>query len=251
MVALLIAEVKVHKQAPSSKLVNSNKARKHRTRKKANPDEQNTGSKGHDEKGQNTSNVASGSGTRDNVGDRDDMGRNALHHSEPDGEMDTHRGEENAGPVLNNDGQGHNEPQGGIVRNVQQIEASIVECETGTSHSGLKEPTTTQAERRQQKKRERKGRQRQRKRATTQLTLEEALAQVDTVGASLDTLNALDVAIVCVKRILEHGGASSSTDAPLMSSASSDLPELLRQARRGEVAELEERGACSSEGCRL
>jgi hypothetical protein len=64
---------------------------------------------------------------------------------------------------------------------------------------------------------------------------------VDTAGASLDTLNALDAsAIASTKRILEHGGASSSTDA-LVVSASSHLPEMLRQAEekslilRGEI----------------
>jgi hypothetical protein len=47
----------------------------------------------------------------------------------------------------------------------------------------------------------------------------------------IDTLNALDEAIVSAKRILEHGGASSSTDTPVVSSCaiSDDLPELLRQ----------------------
>jgi hypothetical protein len=97
-------------------------------------------------------------------------------------------------------------------------------------HSEVEQPTITQEERRQQKERERKGKQRQRKRATTHATLEEALARVDTAGASLDTLNVLDSAIVSAKRILEHGGALSSTDAPVVSYTSSDLPELLRRA---------------------
>jgi hypothetical protein len=35
---------------------------------------------------------------------------------------------------------------------------------------------------------------------------------------------------VCAKRILEHDGVSSSADAPVVPSAGSDLPELLRQA---------------------
>jgi hypothetical protein len=65
----------------------------------------------------------------------------------------------------------------------------------------------------QQLERERKGKQRQRKRATARASLEEALIRVETARASLDNLNALDAAIVSAKRILEHGGASCSTDA--------------------------------------
>ena len=123
---------------------------------------------------------------------------------------------------------------------MQRVEASSGERETGTSHSGVEQPTTTQAESRQQTERERKGKRRQRKRATTRATLEEALARVGTAGASLDTLNALDAAIVSAKRILQHGGASSSADALEVSvSASTDMPELLRQADRGEVVESE------------
>jgi hypothetical protein len=119
------------------------------------------------------------------------MARNSAHHSKPDGEMDAHGGEENAVPMgFDNDGQGHNEPEGSIGRNVQRVEASSAECETGTSHSGVKEPTSTQAERRQQKEREKKWKGKQQKRATTWATLEEALARVDTAGASLDTLTA-------------------------------------------------------------
>jgi hypothetical protein len=54
---------------------------------------------------------------------------------------------------------------------------------------------------------------------------------VETAGASLDTLNALDTAILSTKRILEHGGASSSTDALVVSScAMIGLAERLRQA---------------------
>jgi hypothetical protein len=54
---------------------------------------------------------------------------------------------------------------------------------------------------------------------------------VDTAGASLDTLNALDAAILSTKQILEHGGTLSSTDAPVGSScAIIGLAELLRQA---------------------
>jgi hypothetical protein len=133
--------------------------------------------------------------------------------------MEAHGGEVNGVPaVFDNNGQGHIEPQDSISRSVQQVEACSAECEAGTSHSGVEQPTTTQAERRQQNERERKGKQRQRKRATAQATLEETLARVDTAGASLDTLNALDAAIVSAKRILEHGGASCSTDAPMVSS---------------------------------
>jgi hypothetical protein len=56
---------------------------------------------------------------------------------------------------------------------------------------------------------------------------------VDTAGASLDILNALDAAIVSAKRIYNTGCASSSTNAPVgSSSASVDLPELLRQAEQ-------------------
>jgi hypothetical protein len=115
------------------------------------------------------------------------------------------------------------------------MEASSVECEAGTLHSGVEQPMITQAERRQQKERERKGKQRQHKRATTRATLEEALARVDTTWASLDTLNALDTVIVSARRIREHSGASSSMDGPVVSSASSNLPELLRQAEEKSV----------------
>jgi ankyrin repeat protein len=233
MADLLIAEEDDLKQAPPSKQGNSNKARKQRNRKKASPDELNTGAKGHNEA--NTSSVASSSGIRrDIVGERDDMQRDAARYSKLDGEMDAHGEEENAVPaVFDNSGQGHSEPRDSIGGNVQQLEASSsVECEADTSDRGVVEqPTTTQTERRQQKERERKGKQRQRKRATTWSTLEEALARVDTAGASLDNLNALDAAIVSAKRILEHIGASSSTDAQAVpSAASSDLSEVLRQA---------------------
>jgi ankyrin repeat protein len=238
MAALLIAEEEDQLQAPPSKQGNSNKARKHRNRKKATLTELNTGPEGHNDA--NASNVASSSGIRrDSVGKRDDMGRDAARHSEPDGEMDVHGGEENAVPaIFDNSGQGHNEPEDSIGRNVHLVEASSVQCQAGTSHSGVEQPTTTQVERQQQKERERKGKQKQRKRATTRATLEEAhatlekaLARVDTAGASLDTLNALDTAIVSAKRIHERGGASSSPDASVVSlCASSGLLELLRQA---------------------
>jgi myosin heavy subunit len=95
----------------------------------------------------------------------------------------------------------------------------------------------------QQKEMERKGKERQQKRATARATLEEALAQVETAEASLDTLNVLDTAIVSVRRILiEHGGALSSSmdDALEVPSAGSDLPELLRHAE-GESLNLRRR----------
>jgi ankyrin repeat protein len=224
MTALLIAEEEDQKQAPPS-----NKARKRRNRRKANPDELDTCSKGHDEV--LSGSVASGSGRRDNTGEIDDMARDAAHHSKPDADFDVHVGEENAGIVFDNDSQNHNVPEGSIGRNIQRVEAYSVECEAGTLRSGVEQPTSTPTERRQQKERERKGKQRQQKRATTSAILEEALARVDTAGASLDSLNALDAAMISAKRILQHSDASSSTDAPVMSSsASSDLPELLRQA---------------------
>jgi hypothetical protein len=73
---------------------------------------------------------------------------------------------------------------------------------------------------------------------------------VDTGGASLITLNALDLAIVSAKRLLEHGSATSSTDAPLVSSSIfelqfpselqvRDLPELVRQAEKSLSLERE------------
>jgi hypothetical protein len=46
MVTLLIAEEEDHKQLPPSKQGNSNRARKQKNRRKANPDELDTGSKG-------------------------------------------------------------------------------------------------------------------------------------------------------------------------------------------------------------
>jgi len=170
------------------------------------------------------------------------MARDAARHSKPDGDIDAHGGEESANLVFDNNGLSHNAPEGSIVRNVQRVEAVGIKCEANALHSGVEQPTITQAEPRHQLERERKGkRQRQRKRATTQATLEEALARVETAGASLDTLNMLDSAIVSAKRILEHSGTSSSTDALVVSSASGDLPELLRQAEekslslRGEI----------------
>jgi hypothetical protein len=96
--------------------------------------------------------VASSSGRRDHAGD--DMRRDAARHRKPDIETDTHSGEdESAGPVFNSDGgQGHNEPEGSIISNLQRVEvSSCIECEVGTlSHSGVEQPMTTQAERHQQ-----------------------------------------------------------------------------------------------------
>jgi hypothetical protein len=148
MAALLIAEEEAQKQAPPSKQGNSNKARKHRNQKKTNPNELkkkkmtqrwvvyggirhaepqremfsrsyelNTSFKGHDES--NSGIVASSSGKRNSVGEKDNTGRDAARHSEPDREMDG-RGEENAvRAVFDNSCQGHNEPEGIISRNVQ------------------------------------------------------------------------------------------------------------------------------------
>jgi hypothetical protein len=228
MAELLIAEEEEQKQSAPSKQGITNKARRHKNRRRANPEELDTGSKGHNEA--SCGSVASSSGRRNEAGERD-VGMGAARHSRFDREIDAHRGEENAG-VFKEDDQRHNELRGSISRNVQRVEASSVECEAGTSHSGIEQPpTTTQAESRQQKERERKGKQRQRKRAITRATLEEALARANNEGASLDTLNALDAAIVSAKRILEHGVASSSADASeVPASASNDLPELLRHA---------------------
>jgi hypothetical protein len=49
MAALLIAKEEDQKQLPHAKPGKSNKVRRHRNRRKANPDELNTGSKGPDE----------------------------------------------------------------------------------------------------------------------------------------------------------------------------------------------------------
>jgi hypothetical protein len=207
MAALLIAEEEDQKQAPPSKQRNSNKARKHRNRGKVNQDKLDTGSKGHDKA--LSGSMASRSGRRDSARKRDDMARDTAHHSKPDKDINAHGGEENAGLVFYNDSLRHNEPEGSIAINMQQVEAAVsVELQAGASHSGIEQSTITQAERQQQKERERKGKQRQRKRATTQATLEEALAHVDAAGASMDTLNMLESAVVSAKRILEHSGAS-------------------------------------------
>jgi hypothetical protein len=95
MAALLIAEEANQKQALPSKHGNSNKARKQRNRRKTNLDELEAGSEGHNEG--LSGKVASSSGMRDGVGERDDMAR---------------------------DGQSHNEPEGCIGRNVQRLGAS-------------------------------------------------------------------------------------------------------------------------------
>jgi hypothetical protein len=190
MAALLIAEEEeweAHKRSAPSKQGNSNKTRKQINRRKANLEELDNGSKGHDEA--TSVSVASSSSRRDDAGERDGTARDAARHSRPDGEMDAYGGEKTAGPPFNNNVPGHHESEGNIGKNIQLVEASSVEREADTSPSGVDQLTATQAERRQQKERERKGKQWQRKRATTQATLKEALAQVDTAGASLDTLN--------------------------------------------------------------
>jgi hypothetical protein len=162
--------------------------------------------------------------------EKDDMGRDAAHHNKPDGERDAHGGEENDNPIVIKDGQTHNPPDGSISSNMPRVGASSVELKVGTLHSGvLEQQMTTQTERQQQRERERKGKQKQRKRETThatleetRVTLEEVLARVDTEGASLDTLNALDAAIVAAKPVV----SSCARSHPL----SCLLLELLRQA---------------------
>jgi hypothetical protein len=79
----------------------------------------------------------------DNAGERDKKARGAR------------GGKENAGLVFNNGGQEHNKLVGNISRNVQPVEASGVEYEAGSLHSGVEQPMiTTQAERWQQKERD-------------------------------------------------------------------------------------------------
>jgi hypothetical protein len=234
MAALLIAEEEEQKQLAPSKQGSTNKARKQGNRRKANLDEPDTGPKAQDKA--ISGSVASSNGRRNEAGERDDTGRDAARRSTFDGEIDAHRGEENASPVFKEDDKRHNELGGRISRNVQPVEASSVECVAGTSHSGVEQQsTTTQAEHQQQKERERKGKQKQRKRETmiatleeTRATLEEALARVHTTGASLDTLNVLDAAIASAKQVVS-------------SCASSDLlPELLRQAEEKSLNLLRE-----------
>jgi hypothetical protein len=180
--------------------------------------------------------VASSSGGRDKGGEKDDLGRDPARHSTPARERDALVGEENAGPVFNKDDQSHNEPaDGSISRNVQRVEASRVECEAGTLHGEVEQPTATQAESKQRKERERKGKRKLvRKRETTyaalgetRATLAGALARVETTGASLDTLDALDAAIVAAKLVV-------------LSCASSELPELFRQAEEKSLHLLRE-----------
>jgi hypothetical protein len=123
MAALLIAEEEDQKQAPPSKQGSSKKARKHRNRRKANPDELETGSKGPDEA--TGSSLASSRG-RDNAGGRDDMGRDAPCHNKSDAEVNAHSGEESAGLLFNDTGRGHNELESSISRDVQRVEDSSV-----------------------------------------------------------------------------------------------------------------------------
>jgi hypothetical protein len=179
--------------------------------------------------------VASINGRRDNADERNGMARDAARHSEPYGEIHAHGGEENAGPAFNISDQGRSVSSHRFMASQlvtgRQSTSRPVECEAGTSHSGVEQRTTTQAERRQQKDREQKKQKKQRKWETKRATLEEALARVDTEGASSDNLDALEVAIACAKQIPEHGGASSSADASVASSCERvALPELLRQA---------------------
>jgi hypothetical protein len=156
MAALLIAEEEDHKQSAPSKQGSSNKARKQRNRRRANPDELDTDSKGSDEA--ISGSLASSCGRRNEAGERDDIGTDSARHTKTDREIETHCGEENAGPVINKDEQRHNEPESSISRNVQRVEASIVECEAGTLHSGVEQPPTTTQVEHCNKKRERKGR---------------------------------------------------------------------------------------------
>jgi hypothetical protein len=117
MAALLISEEEDQKQAPPSKQDNSNKARKRRNRRKANPDDLDTCSRGHDEALSDP--VASSSGRRKNASEIDDMARDAARHSKPDGDIDVQGREENACLVFNKDSQSHNEPEDSIGRNLR------------------------------------------------------------------------------------------------------------------------------------
>jgi hypothetical protein len=143
MAARLIAEEEAQEPAPPSKQGSSNKPRRHRHRSKANPDETATGSKGRDEAVRG--NVASSSARRGNAGESGDIGRNSPCNSKSDGEIEAHGGEENAGPVFDNDSQSHNEPEGSNSRNMQWVEASSIDYEAGTSHCGVEQPTSTQS----------------------------------------------------------------------------------------------------------
>jgi hypothetical protein len=214
MAALLLAEEQEdQKQPPPSKQGSSDKARKHKNRRKPNPDEPETDStKAHDEAISGIAASSSGRGRDTAGGESDVMGRDAAPHSTSDGHLEAYGGEENAGPVFNNHDQSHNtKPEGSIGKSLgsgsppsgdstarphsgdstagphsgnkssptpQEEATSTVECAAGASHSGeVEQPTTTPAE--LQKERERKGKQRQRKNATIHAALKEALAQVD------------------------------------------------------------------------
>jgi ankyrin repeat protein len=76
MAALLLAEEEDHKPTLPSKQRNSNRARKHNNRKKANRHELDTGPQGL--KAISGSVVASSSGRRDDAGGRDDLGRDVA-----------------------------------------------------------------------------------------------------------------------------------------------------------------------------
>jgi hypothetical protein len=99
MAAMLIAEEEDQKHLPHAKQGTSNKAQKHRNRKKTNPDELDTGFKGPDE-AISVSIASSTSGRRDNVRERDGMGGDASYHNQLDGEVDAHGAEESEGLVF-------------------------------------------------------------------------------------------------------------------------------------------------------
>jgi hypothetical protein len=86
MATLLIAEEEDEKQALPSRQGNSNKARKHRNRRKANPDKLGTGFKERNEA--LSSRLASSSGRRGSAGKRDDMARDTALHRKSDIEID-------------------------------------------------------------------------------------------------------------------------------------------------------------------
>jgi hypothetical protein len=71
---------------------------------------------------------------------------------------------------------------------------------------------------------------------------------MDTAGASFDNLDALDAAIVSAKRILEQGGALSSTDTGGVV-ACKYRPARAAEASSAEVVEPKARGACNGGGC--
>jgi hypothetical protein len=109
MAALLIAEAEDQKHAPPSKQGNSNKARRHRNRRKSNLYKPGAVSKGLTEAIGGS--VASNSGrTRDNADDGMG-GRDAAHHCEPDRRFSACDGEESAGLTFKNDAKSHHEQE--------------------------------------------------------------------------------------------------------------------------------------------